>query len=300
MRKMFTWLAVLALTVLIGCGTGVGTSERTDPGVEPDGGEPPNVYYRDKVAVLLYHDIQKQLKDGQASPSVISSRQLADHLDMLIRRGFRIITMDQFVSFMLDGRKVPPNAVVLTFDDGYESFYKEAMPVLLRFGATASNFIVGISSDLFNPEAEPHLTWDQMRELKRRGMGIYSHTYQLHRQAAADRTGTLKPALSSRLYMEREQRIETDEAYRQRIYSDMTFMGKRLEQELGEQRHLLAFPYGSYDDTVMAEGRRAGAELFFSIEEGINEPGGRLVKRINAGEPYFTADALWNRLQSFF
>jgi len=258
------------------------------------------VHYRDQAVVLLYHDVVERFEPEKQNHSTVTVGQLRDHLRMLKEKGFRIISMDAFVRFMLDGKPVPANAVVLTFDDGYESFYKAAFPVFQEFGVSASNFVIGVSSDLFNPDAEPHLTWDQMRELKAKGMGIYSHTYDLHRYVRTDVQGRVGPALTSRLYLEQKKRQEAEQEYRNRISTDMKFMDKRLRQELGWQPKLLAFPFGTYNASVVEEGRKAGVELFFTIEEGLNEPGSRFVRRINAGEPYMTAEALWYHLQNIF
>lgn len=256
------------------------------------------VYYRQQAMVLLYHDVRSELPPGDKGASTVSTTQLREHLRMLTEKGFHILTMDDFVSFMLYGKHIPANAVLLTFDDGYESFYKEAAPVLQQFRATAANFIVGESSDRFNPEAEPHLSWAQMRRLKAKGIGFYSHTYSQHRMAASEPDGALRPALASRIFLKKANRVETEDQYRDRIYTDLAWMEKRLNQELGPQRFLLAFPYGAYNETVLEEARRAGIELFFGIEEGMNVPGNRIVKRVNAGEPYMTADTLWAHMQS--
>ncbi|WP_259619441.1 polysaccharide deacetylase family protein [Paenibacillus doosanensis] len=286
-RYAFFWMIAAGLAAVI-----TGLQLKPEP--------PGNIYYQDQAAVLLYHDIRTEVPPGAAGSSTISTAQLREHLKMLGDRGFRIVTMDEFAGFMLQGKKLPANAVVLTFDDGYETFYREAAPILQEFHATASNFIVGASSDVFQPEAEPHLSWEQMNRLKAQGIGFYSHTYNLHRMLPSGRSGALQPALTARILMTQAGRNESEDQHRLRIYSDIAFMEKRLRQELGSQRRLLAFPYGAYDDAVLEEGGRAGIELFFTIEEGLNTAGTRIVKRINAGEPYMTADALWEHLQSFF
>lgn len=258
------------------------------------------VYYQDQAVVLLYHDVAESFKPGQPNDSTVTVEQFREHLKMLKDKGFRIVTMDDFLGFMLEGKKLPANAVVLTFDDGYESFYRTAFPVLREFGATASNFIVGVSSDLFNPDAEPHLTWEQMRELKSSGMGIFSHTYDMHRYVRTDSEGREGPALTSRFYLEQKRRQETETEYRRRISTDLAFMEKRLHQELGPQRKLLAFPYGANRKEVVEEGDRLGIEMYFTIEEGMNNRGSRFVRRINAGEPYMSAEALWYHLGKYF
>lgn len=268
------------------------------PRLESGQGTDAETYYTDKALVLLYHDVSANEEAAQSS--TMSARQFEDHMTMLITRGFRIISMDDFVQFMLHGKAIPPNAVVLTFDDGYESFYTEVFPILKKFEATASNFIIGISSDLFDPGAIPHLSWDQMREMKALGMGLYNHTYNLHRMVAIDESGNESPALSSRMYISKKQRNENEAEFRNRIFSDIQFLQKRLDEELGKQPKLLAFPYGVYDDASIEEARKAGIELFFTIEEGINKSGSRMVKRINAGEPYISAEFLWNHIKQYF
>lgn len=255
------------------------------------------IYFKDKAVVLLYHDIQPSFQQKGANEGTLTVQMFREHLQMIKNRGFRVISMDSFINFMLHGSAIPPNAIVLTFDDGYESFYTNAFPVLREFGFTASNFVIGMSSDLFNPDADPHLSWDQMRELKAVGMGIYSHTYDLHRFVPVDQTGLQKePALTSRRFLEQKRRVESETEYRKRIASDMDFMNKRLEEELGPQPRLLAFPFGAYDQEAMEEAVRAETALFFTVEEGMNETGGRLIRRVNAGEPYMNAEALWTQM----
>ncbi|UFJ40905.1 polysaccharide deacetylase family protein [Brevibacillus humidisoli] len=86
--------------------------------------------------------------------------------------------------------------------------------------------------------------------------------------------------------------------YRARIKSDLDFMNKRLEQELGPQPKLLAFPFGAYNDQVISIGRELGIELFFTTKEGINTPGNGEVYRINAGESEMSGSRLLAKLKA--
>jgi peptidoglycan/xylan/chitin deacetylase (PgdA/CDA1 family) len=258
------------------------------------------IYYKDKVIVLLYHDIRERLSDNTHQSGTVTVQQFRNHLQSLREQDYQIISMETFVNFMLHGGAVPSNAVVLTFDDGYESFYSKAFPVLCEYDATASNFIVGVSTDIYNPDAYTHLSWDQMRELKAAGMSIYSHSYNLHHIVSTDKSGHKEPGLIARQYLEQRKSRENESEHRNRISSDLRFMEKRLIQELGTATKLLAFPFGAYDDTAVEEAARSGTELFFTVEEGINRSGGRFVYRINAGEPYMTSDALLKHLKTIY
>lgn len=70
------------------------------------------IYYEDKAIVLVYHDVCKNLKSGESNSSTVTSAQLQDHLQMLKNRGFHIVSMDDFIQFMLHGKSIPPNSVI--------------------------------------------------------------------------------------------------------------------------------------------------------------------------------------------
>ncbi|MCL6593957.1 MAG: hypothetical protein K6T31_08280, partial [Alicyclobacillus sp.] len=98
-------------------------------GVTPLPGQPLNlqhmsvslsnhVYYQNRVVVVTFHDISPDVY----SPYVITPETFAADLDAF-HEHFNVITNQQFIDF-LDGRgTVPPNAILLTFDDGYRNMY---------------------------------------------------------------------------------------------------------------------------------------------------------------------------------
>ncbi|MEI7025464.1 polysaccharide deacetylase family protein [Paenibacillus sp. y28] len=251
-------------------------------------------HYRNKAIVLVYHHI-----DPKENGITISRERFHNQLQMLRDNGYNIITMEQFVAFMSSKGEVPQNAVLITFDDGYESFYTQAYPELLQFGFPATKFVVVDSID--NPPAKgtPRLNWDQMREMKRNGMSFYSHTNKLHEYVKADQTLNLKPALANRMLLDKENRLETEEEYRERVKTDLIRADRRLEDELGIQERLLAFPFGAYNETALQIGRELGIGFFFTTAEGINVPGKDEIYRINAGVNYLSADGLLKRLKKY-
>jgi len=79
--------------------------------------------------------------------------------------GYHFITMAQLMAGQTGSDKV-----VLTFDDGYEDFYTAALPVLQKYGATATAYIIT------NKIGGPYMTWDQLRQAKADGVEIGAHT----------------------------------------------------------------------------------------------------------------------------
>ncbi|OAS14753.1 polysaccharide deacetylase family protein [Paenibacillus oryzisoli] len=251
------------------------------------------VYYTDKVIVLTYHHI-----DEKENGITISPKRFKSHMQRLKKEGYNVISMEHFLHFIKSGAQVPQNAVLITFDDGYESFYTQAYPELLRLGFHATKFIVVDSID--HPKS-PRLTWDQMREMKENGMSFYSHTYDHHDKvkAGTGSSNTLMPMLTNPIYVEAEQRLETDVEYRTRIKQDLLKAEKRIGEELGPQYRLLAFPFGAYNNAVLEVGKAMGIELFFTTQEGINHKGSTEIYRVHAGAAYVSEDDLMWKMKLY-
>lgn len=249
------------------------------------------VHYTDKVIVLTYHHI-----DEKENGITISPKRFKSHLQKLKSNDYNVISMEQFLHFMKKEAKVPQNAVVITFDDGYESFYTYAYPELKNFGFVATKFIVVESID--HPKA-PRLTWDQMREMKKNGMSFYSHTYNLHDKASSGANTTQLPMLTTHIYLSDKKRPENEEEYRNRIKSDLITADRRIEEELGPQTRLLAFPFGAYNETAIGIGKELGIELFFTTKEGINTNKSNEISRVHAGAAYISDEDLMKKMLTY-
>jgi len=253
------------------------------------------VYYKDKVITLMYHDMDAK-KDGD---STILTSQFEEQIKTIISEGYNFISMEQYIDYMDNGAAVPNNAVLLTFDDGYASFYTEAFPILLKYNIVATNFLIVNFTDLYYPDALPHLTWDQIRIMKDNGMSFFSHTYNQHLYGKANKAGFEKPALASKLFLQKKNRVESLAEYSKRVLTDLTLAEKRLAAELGVQPKVLAFPYGAYNDDVLDLASRIGINHFFTIKEGINTRETKVAFRINAGSPKVKPADLLKTMQKY-
>lgn len=256
---------------------------------------PIGVYYRDQVAVMMYHHLTD--KPMPQFPWVLSASEFDDQMKLLKQEGFHVITMEQYRQFMLYGGAVPDNAVLLTFDDGYESFYKVAFPILKKYGYTAIDFVIVSTIDHPDPNGVPKLTWDQMREMKREGMGFYNHTYDMHHYGIVDAEGGQRPALSALLYINDENRNEYNEEYYSRVTHDLAKAEQRLREELGNTDSALAFPYGSYNDKLLSVCNSLGISLTFKTKDGLNSRTDWNAFRINGGSQKLTAARTLDQLK---
>ncbi|WP_052350599.1 polysaccharide deacetylase family protein [Paenibacillus gorillae] len=251
-------------------------------------------YYKNKVIVLMYHHI-----DTKESGATISPSRFGTHMKLLKENGYNVISVEQFADFMQKKRTVPDNAVVITFDDGYESFNQYAVPIMKKYNFTATHFIIGASSDKQNVHTK-HLSWDTMRKLKEEGFSFYSHTYDLHNYAELNESGSKKgPMLSNRIYLKDKKRLETKAEYIARVKEDISLIEGKLKDELDNKYQMIAFPFGSFNSTVKKLQKEQGVSLFFTTRPGINKAGSDEVFRINAGSPKITGNKFLESLRKF-
>lgn len=249
-------------------------------GIQPTPDDPNGVYYKDRVVVLMYHGIAPKPTDS----SVLPVSKLERQLQLMKNNNFHWITMDQYRDFILHGAAVPDNAVLLTFDDGYESFYQYAYPLLREYGAPAASFLIVDTVGNPNRHGVPKLNWDQVAEMRKGGISFYSHTNDLHSYASTDSSGKHRiPALSGRIYLKDKGRLETEKEYEARVRADLKRANEVLEQKLGEPNHVLAFPYGAFSEPVLKISKELGIDVTLTVREGLDKPGDRNGFRVNAG-----------------
>lgn len=197
--------------------------------------------------ILLYHGIESESAserplDATDREYVLRRSRFEQHIDYLARHRLPVSSLDVCVQGG-DDRASP---VVLTFDDGDLSGYTTAAPILESYGFRADFFIV--SEWVGRPG---FMTPDQLRELRRRGHGIHSHS----------RTHPVLPSLG-------DAQIEDEVA------------GSKAELEaiVGGPVSYFSIPGGAYDDRVIAAARRAGYRRVLNSVEGYND----------SSEPAFT------------
>jgi peptidoglycan/xylan/chitin deacetylase (PgdA/CDA1 family) len=104
-------------------------------------------------------------------------------MEALHENGFRGLSLLAAAEQLRQGNRFPDRAFVLTFDDGYQSVYEEAFPVLQRHSTSATIFLtVGdrgaatTGARLPSLENRPMLGWREIREMHRSGIDFGAHT----------------------------------------------------------------------------------------------------------------------------
>ena len=97
-------------------------------------------------------------------------------LEYISLNGFRVLSTDDAIHYMVRKREVTMGRPIsLSFDNGYLDFYDKAFPILSDHDFPATLLIsprkVGTQRS-FGEKKVPYLTWNQLRELVEKGVGI--------------------------------------------------------------------------------------------------------------------------------
>ncbi|MBV9028378.1 MAG: polysaccharide deacetylase family protein, partial [Candidatus Eremiobacteraeota bacterium] len=91
--------------------------------------------------VLMYHRVDVAAPSDRISQALtITPTQFAAELQYLRDHHLRTMSVAELEADIRGGQS-PANAVLLTFDDGYDDQYEYAFPILRRFGDVATFFV---------------------------------------------------------------------------------------------------------------------------------------------------------------
>jgi peptidoglycan/xylan/chitin deacetylase (PgdA/CDA1 family) len=194
-----------------------------------------------RVPILLYHRFGATVVDGMT----ITTPVFEAHMKYLHDNGYTVIPLRQLVDHYRGKAPAPkPKSVVIVEDDAHKSVYSDMLPVIrkYRYPVTIFTYPSAISN------AKYAMTWDQLRELKKTGLfDVQSHTYW-HPNFKKERKKLSGPALE------------------QLVMSQLRKSKARLDTELGGRVDMLAWPFGIYDDYLIAKAAEAGYVATFTIE----------------------------------
>ncbi len=188
--------------------------------------------------VLFYHRIAETINGMGADGLSVSPKQFDMQMQILFRKGYRTLTLDQAIAGSSRTKRLWEKSIVITFDDGYRDNYLNALPVLQKYGFCATVFVVtdyiGKVSGWDEP-SYPMMDWAQVKEMARHGIDVQSHT----------RTHPDLTALAD-----------------QEVFGQLSGARTRIEDALGQRVSHLAYPYGRFHPRLyplMSEaGYRAG------------------------------------------
>lgn len=241
------------------------------------------IYYENMVVVLTWHDVEpKGVYD------TISLANFTAEMATLARDHFHPIAPSLLAPFLAGRRAVPPNAVLLTFDNGTEGVYRYAFPVLRRYRYPFLLFPIFGRTDI----KADFLTRSQLKALVASHLcTLGSHTYQEHNGVAAG-PNLSGPADVVRLYQ--DGHWESWRAYDRRVLTDARLAQAAIRYYEGRPEPYFSDPFGQYTPRLLALLKKAGFTLDFTTLGWAVVPGAPAdrLPRINVGTGKSTAASM--------
>lgn len=250
-----------------------------------------NSYANNKYGVLAYHSVVDDTnKNGKNYyyPQTISAQHLIQHFNWLKENGFHVISWQQVLDAENGKTALPDNAVLLSFDDGYETMYSVVYPLLKAYNYSAvfapvASWINTKGEIQYGNEKLPRstmTTWEHIKEMRDSGLvEIASHSYNQHFGHKANPAGSSLPAIISPEY--KNGKYETKAHYTQRLERDFAQSAQDIKKATGIAPNIMVWPYGQYNDTAIKAAEKAGMSHHFSLKsERLNHIGTRHVGRL--------------------
>jgi len=201
-----------------------------------------------RLPVLMYHEVGE--RERTKSPLAVTPGAFADQLGYLHDAGFRTVTAAALPTALAADDPLD-RTIVLTFDDGYEDFHAQALPLLCRHGFTATVFVTSgwVQDDREWPDAQRPgrmLSWSQVAEAAAAGIEIGAHS---------DRHPQLDQIPADRL--------------REELYASKA----RIEDRLGLPVPGIAYPFGYSNAQVREVARAAGYRYGYAVRNRIAATG---------------------------
>ncbi|WP_175797013.1 poly-beta-1,6-N-acetyl-D-glucosamine N-deacetylase PgaB [Burkholderia ambifaria] len=240
--------------------------------------------------VICLHDVRDNLMASFTSPSAmvdpfaVDTGTLTAIFSWLQTNNYHTITVKQIEESRHGGKPLPPRSVLLTFDDGFRSHYTKVLPLLERFKYPAVMGIVTAwidtppdtpirISDKVQLPRDYFLSWDEVKKLGQSHLvELGCHTHNLHHGAIANPQGNELPATTSHLYLQNENRYETDAEFEARVHNDLQTCVRQIREHTGIVARSMVWPYGAENQPVRKISTSLGMDIQFSLDAGPNTP----------------------------
>lgn len=201
-----------------------------------------------KVPSLLYHKIDLPTADVKIRGAFTVPQKFERQIAYLKKKGFEFYTTSELISFYRANGEFPPRSIAVTFDDGWKDNYRHAFPVLKKYGAKATIFLVtsciGQNTDKVTAEGEgqrEHLSEKDILEMSENGIEFASHS------------------LSHALF---------HQIGNQEIEREVTESKQIIENLTQKECSTFAYPAGFFTDFAKEAVRKAGYQAAFSTVYG--------------------------------
>jgi peptidoglycan/xylan/chitin deacetylase (PgdA/CDA1 family) len=178
------------------------------------------------VPILMYHVVESPPASAVYPQLYVSASDFGAQMRALARRGFHGVTLGRVFDYWRRSIALPRRPIVISFDDGYESQYRNAFPVLQQLGWPGVLNLV-----TKNERPSWGLPPVKLRKLVTAGWELDAHT--IHH-------------------------LDLTELDPVRLRHELSGSRRLIQRQFGVPADFFCYPSGRLDATVVAAVRRAG------------------------------------------
>jgi peptidoglycan/xylan/chitin deacetylase (PgdA/CDA1 family) len=209
-----------------------------------------------RIPIVMYHYVEyvRDPADTGKRSLAIRPDTFEGHLQSLQDNNYKTYFVKEIPNLLSGKIKYDPHIVVLTFDDGYEDFYFNVLPLLQKYKMKATLYII---NDYVGRNG--FLNQDEIKEIIKSGLvEIGAHTLD-HRYLTA----------------------LTSEKIKQQIFESKS----RLESDYGIKVESFAYPFGAFNNSALEFTKQASFSAAVSVIPGTDQSYQNLfyMYRIRAG-----------------
>lgn len=189
-----------------------------------------------EIVCFVYH----RFNDTRFPSTNTPLKDFEAHLNYLVEQKFQILSFSDAIDYLQSDKPIRKTAVI-TIDDGYKSFYKNALPLLRKYNLPATLFI-----NTQTIGAGDYMTWHELKESSRHNIEIGNHTHS-HKYF---------------LNEEKETRYKT-------FKEELEVSQSIIEKNLGVLPVVFAYPYGEFDPEMKKIAQEAGFKAAAAQNSGV-------------------------------
>ena len=223
--------------------------------------------YTVNVPVLMYHHLDED--ESKSSSVTVTPEKFKKDMEAIKNAGYQTVLIRDLIDYVYQGKQLPEKSIVITFDDGYESNYTYAYPILKELGMKGVISVIGVSvgKDRYKDTGHaiiPHFDYEQAKEMVTSDvMEIQSHSFSFHDHEPYEIKETYREGVLPK-------EGEREETYIRIFKEDYLKSKSEIELYVGNQVTAYFYPFGKY--TVLTEAllRELGNLVSVTTNPGIN------------------------------
>jgi peptidoglycan/xylan/chitin deacetylase (PgdA/CDA1 family) len=203
------------------------------------------------AAILMYHSVGED-----KSFFTVKSEEFQWQMKYLSENNYNVLFSEELLEILKNGGQIPAKTVVITFDDGYENVYENALPILRKYKIKSNIFLIsGLMGGQYTNSSNVTLKiFDWGKAFEMAGTGLVK--FGCHTMSHPDLT-----KIGLEKAEEEIKKSKTD-----------------LEAHLNSVCKIFAYPKGHRNADVLRIIASSGFEMAVVVEEGLVNKNDKLLE----------------------